>query len=317
MTYEARLVDHLWAYSDHAFGDQPEVFDRPDRSGNRPSVFQLQHADLNLICPPDATAGTIRAISCAVPHSERHRWFRSMKSSQALAQSVFAGLDATGESEALGGLCDDDGTPLFPASGPGRMQLEKDVTYLGEPRPTSIDVWFDGPPRVAIECKLTEQQVGTCSRPRLKPDDNTYEQQYCNGAYTHQLGRRVRCSLTHIGVTYWDHIPELFNWDATTDLQPCPLAPTYQLVRNILAATVTDTGLPDPDAGFAVLVYDARNPANAVTGAVGSAYAAVSGSLREPGVLRRCSWQRIVAHLRAKGAADWLTGGLAAKYGIV
>ena len=38
----------------------------------------------------------------------------------------------------------------------------------------------------------------------------------------------------------------------------------------------------DHESGFALLMYDARNPANSPDGAVGQASAAVRSSLREP-----------------------------------
>ena len=73
----------------------------------------------------------------------------------------------------------------------------RDVSWLGEPRPTSIDVCFESPQyRIAVECKLSEIVFGTCSRLRL-PRDNP---SYCDGSYTIQHGRRARCALTEIGV---------------------------------------------------------------------------------------------------------------------
>jgi hypothetical protein len=41
-----------------------------------------------------------------------------------------------------------------------------------------------------------------------------------------------------VGVQYWHHAPAVFNWNPDIDHSPCPLAWTYQLVRNVLAATV-------------------------------------------------------------------------------
>ena len=37
--------------------------------------------------------------------------------------------------------------------------MEYRVNYLGEPRPTSVDMMFDGVYRVAVEVKLSEGEV--------------------------------------------------------------------------------------------------------------------------------------------------------------
>ena len=53
--------------------------------------------------------------------------------------------------------------------------MEYKIDYLGEPRRTSLDSYISGDYRIAIECKFTEAEVGSCSRPRLKPTDSNYE----------------------------------------------------------------------------------------------------------------------------------------------
>ena len=65
-----------------------------------------------------------------------------MRSSQALTQSVFANLQASGELGVLAGWTDDDGVPVFPGGRVGEMKLEHTILHLGEPRPTQMDVWF-------------------------------------------------------------------------------------------------------------------------------------------------------------------------------
>ena len=112
-----------------------------------------------------------------------HKWFRSMTSSQALAQSVFANLKYHNKLGLLADLRGEDGLPPFPSNlvrpgGSGaaaQLELEYHVSYLGEPRPTSVDVMFDGNYRVAVECKLSEPDVGACSRPDLRPSDSNFE----------------------------------------------------------------------------------------------------------------------------------------------
>ncbi len=62
-----------------------------------------------------------------------------MRSSQALAQSVFAGLDAMGRLDALSGLTAEDGLPAFFAG--EKLELEHTVSALGEPTPSSVDAF--------------------------------------------------------------------------------------------------------------------------------------------------------------------------------
>jgi hypothetical protein len=311
--YLSRLADHLWDYRDRVFGADTSLFDRPYRQADRPPVFLPAAADGNVLVPPESDPATALGIRRAIPPSGRHRYFGSMRSSQALTQSVFANLHASGELAALAGWTDDDGLPVFADGVPGEMRLEHTIGHLREPRPTQVDVWFDGNTRVAVECKLTEAEVGSCSRPRLDPADPGH----CDGTHRRQHDRTARCTLTEIGVAYWDFIPRLLTWPADQDLYPCPLHHTYQLVRNLLAACVTPGGDIDPDHGLAVLLYDARNPANHPDGAVGRAWDQVKGGLRSPGVLRRGSWQHLLGHLRTQGAAAWLLQALEDKYGLV
>lgn len=310
--YLIGLVDRLWDYRRRVFGADEGLFDMPYRQADRAPVFRPEAADGNVLVPPGTDPAAVLRIRRAIPTSGRHLWFASMRSSQALTQSVFANLQASDELPALAGLTDDDGRPIFPSSAIGEMRLEHTIGHLREPRPTQIDVWFAGTTRVAVECKLTEAEVGSCSRPRLQPGDPGH----CDGTYRRQRDRTARCPLTEIGIAYWDFIPRLLTWPADRDLSPCPLHHTYQLVRNLLAACVTTGGKVDPDHGMSVLLYDGRNPANRPNGAVGSAWALVKGSLPSPGALRRCSWQHLLGHLCRQGAAAWLVDALEDKYGL-
>jgi hypothetical protein len=90
----------------------------------------------------------------------------------------------------------------------------------------------------------------------------------------------------------------------------------YQLVRNVLAACVREDGTVAPERGHALVIYDDRNPAFRPGGAALADYVETRGALRYPGLLRKCSWQRIVRHLRAKGLLSWLTQALDEKYGL-
>jgi len=237
-----------------------------------------------------------------------------MGSSQALAQSIFGNLKASGQLPMLQGLRCENGQLAFGAWNPfaGDAVLEHDIHHLGEPRPTSIDVFLSGEYSVAIECKLMEDGFGACSRTRISPQDSTYAQQFCDGNYRVQRNRMKRCSLTEIGVRYWHHIPNVLDWDPESNLSPCPLRNNYQLARNVLAIA------PDGNAasGHALVIYDARNPAFAGGGEGQRSLGEVTGALKDKRLLRRISWQELVAHLRRAGLTMSLAEKVLAKYGF-
>jgi hypothetical protein len=240
-----------------------------------------------------------------------------MRSSQALAQSVFGTIAVLNRLPLLSDVKSEDGRPAFgQMSSQPKLDSEKAIETLGELRRTSIDVWFEGPYRVAVECKLSEVDFGTCSRPRLRPDDASYETQYCDGTYTHQKNRTRRCSLTTLGVRYWDYTAELFGWPSETDHRPCPLASRYQLVRNILAACVDEKGALDQQHGHALIIYDARNPSMVSGGKGDRQWREASDALRFPGLLRRLSWQAFISQWPTDPVLGWLKQELVAKYGL-
>ena len=275
--YIEAMHDRLWrwAYPEHA--DALDGVTRP----NGPPVFKRGTATHNVPVPEDAAKA--RAILSTVPPGKRHLWFRSTKSSQALAQGVFGALIAYDRLNALAGVAAECGRPAFYADAAGwSLTLEHTVTTLAEPRPTSVD--GRGP--------------------------------LCDGTYRHQQGRRTRCALTEIGTRYWDHLPALFDWPAHRDHAPCPFGATYQLARNALAATVTADGETAPNEGHALVIYDARNPRFAKNGAAAMQWQMAAGSCRVPGLLRRVSWQRIVAALARAPELGYLTATLVKKYGL-
>jgi hypothetical protein len=242
-----------------------------------------------------------------------------MQSSQALAQSVFGTIAILNLLPLMSAIVAEDGLPAFGSNlDVSKLELEKAIQTLGEQRSrrTSIDVWFEGPYRVAVECKLSEVDFGTCSRPRLKPHDPSYATQHCDGAYTRQRNRTARCPLTALGARYWDYTEELFGWSSETDHRPCPLASTYQLARNVLAVCVDEAGALDLKRGHALIVYDARNPSMALGGEGDRQWHAASEALRVPGVLRRLSWQAFIFQWPNDPVLGWLKQELAAKYGL-
>lgn len=323
MNYRAQLIHTLWNYAESE--NLGEFVDR-DRSASRPPVFKKEHACLNLLYPEGADSRYMARLASVIPESRRHKWFRSTTSSQALAQSVFGNLKLLGYTQILGNLGTKDGLPFVGSvTAPMDLQyeLEREVDYLGEPRRTSVDVLIETSHqyRIAVECKLSEPEVGSCSRPRLTLKDPNYARDHCDGSYTLQRDRKERCSLAAIGIGYWDHVPELFQWSADHDYPNCPLRFTYQLVRNVLAACVRaespgKTGTASAANGHAVLLYDDRNPAFMDGGKGDRAFSEVRNGLEDSRLLRRCSWQALAGALRESPEVAWLADGMARKYGI-
>ena len=315
--YRDAMVSRLWNYHKQFFQNCTELFEHPDMGNGRPPVFLHHAAESNVLMAPHISKENRNRLLREIPPRERHRWFRSMSSSQAIALSVFGNLKVYGLLGILNGLNDEQGRPIFgdEAITPENFRMETKVDSLGEPRPTSLDALITGKHPIAIECKLTEPEVGSCSRPNLKDKDSNYEKDFCDGTYKVQKGRTSRCSLTEIGVKYWSHIPAIFKWTADADLAPCPLRANYQLVRNMLAVSVPSDAMPS-GAGHVVLVYDDRNPAFRQGGKGYAAYEETRNALREPDKLRRCSWQKIAGQIRKEKRLTWLADQLEAKYGF-
>ena len=316
MVYKAELSQRYWEYQKSQFSARQEFFDRSPAQNVGPPVFRVHEAGRNVIVRPDASQRETDRLLALLPKSDRHKWFRSMNSSQALAQSVLGNLAIYDCLSSLIQLEDDEGIALLGTAqaSSANFAMEFKINHLGEKagRHTSLDGHLGGDHRVAIECKFTESEVGRCSRPSLKP----CESEHCDGKYERQGARRERCSLTEIGVLYWQYVPQLFRWNGDQDLNDCPLNATYQLVRNILAVGVSPNGQVSSDNGHVVLFYDERNPSFQEGGKGFIAYNDTKLALREPTMLRKCSWQRITKHLRNEGTLSWLTEQLALKYGL-
>jgi hypothetical protein len=316
-SYRDEMVSRFWSYQKKTFRGRNEIFERPDMSDGRPPVFH-KHADaFNVLMDSDISPKDRGLLLDEIPVRERHRLFRSMSSSQAIALSVFGNLKLYGFLGLLNELHDEEGHPIFgeEAITPENFRMEYKVDSLGEPRPTSLDALIIGKHPVAIECKLMESEVGSCSRPHLTQRDSNYERDFCDGNYIVQGGRASRCSLTEIGVEYWDHVPRVFMWKSDMNLVPCPLRANYQLVRNLLAVSVPSKAMPS-GGGHVVLVYDERNPAFQIGGKGYAAYEETRNALHEPDRLKRCSWQQIARLVRREKRLAWLSVQLETKYGI-
>jgi len=311
MEYLNRVHSIQWIYHDKVFLHDSRLF-RPHGNRQQPPVFLKEHADRNVLCPSDS--GLTKLVLDSIPADRRHKWFRSMKSSQALAQSVFGNLKAHRRLDRLLDVrADDDDLPAFGA-GPmdaNGVELEHSVgrEFLKEPHPTDIDLWISGRSVVCVECKFTEAEVGRCSRPMCPTHRFP-----CNGNCEKQPGREYRCALEKQGLQYWNHVPSILKWSLEEDARPCKLLAPYQLARNILAACVEDSTVK-ADRGHALLVYDERNPA--FWHGEEGAFEKLRRDLHNPAMIRRCSWQSIVRVLDGYDDLKWLVKALKEKYGIM
>ena len=304
------VIRTLWTYADRHHDGELDG----GKGQRRPPVFARGFESKNVLAPPSRTrAAEIRA---AIPVWQHHSWFRSMRSSQALAQSVFAAIRAFDRLDLLDGMSAECGRPAFFDDQQGwMMSFEHEVSGLNEPRPTTVDVMLSRPgQRVAIECKFLEDEFGTCSR----TDKNAYPdpKKHCDGNYRFQNGRSHRCALAEIGIQYWEHLPHLFDWSPDRDHEPCPFGATYQLARNALAATITTEGSLKPDGGHVLVVYDARNPAFQGGGKAEGQWGSAVGACLHQGLLRRLSWQRLLTSLAGGPEFAYLVDSLGEKYGL-
>ncbi len=316
--YKAELNRRYWEYQQERFSEWHRFFERSRAQDGRPPVFLKQEARRNVIVRPDAGQEEVKRVVSMIAVADRHQWFGSMNSSQALAQSVFGNLQVSGELDRLNELTDEGENPLFGKAriSADNFEMEFKIAYLGEPRRTSLDGHVKGSWRVAVECKFTEADFGHCSRPDLRKSDPTYERQYCDGTYSIKAGHTERCPLSEIGVEYWRRVPALFKWTNDADLPVCPLRDSYQLVRNLLSVGVAPGGKASPESGHVVVIYDERNPAFQEGGKALQTYMKTREALLQPEMLRRCSWQKITHHLRGMPSLRWLTDELMSKYGL-
>jgi hypothetical protein len=100
----------------------------------------------NVVVPPGAGPEAARRIRSAIPPFKRHSYFASLRSSQALAQTIFGSLAELGRVDALAGVRADCGRPAFFESSNGwSLRLEHEVAHLGEraSRRTSADVFLE------------------------------------------------------------------------------------------------------------------------------------------------------------------------------
>ena len=138
--YRKDLIARFWEYQREYFADWQKYFERHFQPDGRPPVFLKHTAHHNILMEPGLSPIRQKQLLDEVPANARHRWFRSMTSSQALAQSVFANLKISNCLHYLAELTDESGGPLLGDAQvtPSNLTLEYVVRFLGEPRPTHI-----------------------------------------------------------------------------------------------------------------------------------------------------------------------------------
>lgn len=161
--YKADLLQRYWKYQETQFANEQTLFDDGYIKPASPPVFIRSKAQKNIITNPAASEQEKKRLFDLIPEGKFHKWYRSMNSSQALAQSVLGNLFVYNSLYYLSELKDDEGQDLF-----GKAQISSDnfemeykVNYLGEPRSTSLDGYVSGDYRIAIECKFTEGRSRT------------------------------------------------------------------------------------------------------------------------------------------------------------
>lgn len=144
--YRQEMVARFWKYQRKFLPDWKTYFERKQMRDGRPPVFLQNHASRNLLMNPRASESQRKWLVSMIPPGDRHRWFRSMTSSQALAQSLLGNLKLYDCLSCLNTLADEEGIQLFgeqPVSA-SNFVLEHKIHFLGERQPTSLDGFISG-----------------------------------------------------------------------------------------------------------------------------------------------------------------------------
>lgn len=275
-----------------------------DESYKQGYVFTKACADHNLFKPE---------LGKLLPLHERHKWFRSMTSSQALTVSVFGTLIQNQDLKIIAGLeCDDGETLLSKGVLPASAIFEHPAVDLEKgKRKTQIDVFISGGSlRIAIECKLMEDKVGSCSESRDGKEADVYGQ-IPGFATCH----RVRLN----GARYWEFLKDISDIEPEGPWCSCPLKDPYQIARNVLAASLDPETSGLGGEGIALLLYDSNNPRFSPGGKADKIFFEFRNHLNDPSILKKASWQSFAKLIEEQGNRpehSELLGYLSSKYGI-
>ncbi|MGB7934771.1 MAG: hypothetical protein WCH04_21620 [Gammaproteobacteria bacterium] len=99
--YLGSLIHQFWDYVGTLPGELADELESSRRDKKRPPVFRKSAAARNILIPPAATPELQATVEATLPGKERYRYFGSLRSSQALAQSVFGNLITMGKAALL------------------------------------------------------------------------------------------------------------------------------------------------------------------------------------------------------------------------
>ncbi len=172
-----------------------------------------------------------------------HKHINSGKSSQALAFNLFGPIIVSNDFISLNALLAENGIIDEDICS---VEFEySDIVIFNEKRsPTSIDIVLKNSldkPIVFIECKLTEDGFGGCSR---------YRDKKCNGM--NPLNKSNECYWETRDIHYWRKVTEHSMTELLESIEICPFAKHYQFFREFLFSVANN--------GKFVLLYDQRNP---------------------------------------------------------
>lgn len=275
-----------------------------DESYKQGHVFTKACADHNLFKPE---------LGKLLPLDERHKWFRSMTSSQALTVSVFGTLIQNQNLKLIAGLeCDDGEMLLSKGVLPESAIFEYPAVGLEKgKRKTQIDVFISGGSlRIAIECKLMEDKIGSCSESRDGKEVDAYGQ-IPGFAACH----RVRLN----GARYWEFLQDISDIKPEGPWCSCPLKEPYQIARNVLAASLDPETGELGGEGIALLLYDSNNPRFSSGGKADKIFFEFRNHLNDPSLLKKASWQSFAKLIEEQGNRpeySELLVYLSSKYGI-
>lgn len=167
-----------------------------------------------------------------------HSGVDKIHSSQALTIDVFGTFKMSSDRD---NILDHIATEIgLPVDGPWKIHLEwKDSkNLLEEKTQTQVDaVASNNKSLIFFECKFTESG-GACSQTDPIKEDHNKGKIRCSGNYKEQTSpvndKIAQCSLSGRGIRYWKIIPEIFDYDANLNYDPCPFAGSwYQWMRNL------------------------------------------------------------------------------------
>jgi len=129
--YLSELFARFWKYRRDTF-KAADYFDRSlSDAQDRPPVFKPEYSNKNVLVRPSGSTAEHSAVLDTLP-GKRHKYFASMRSSQALAQAVFGNLKIQQKLDCLLDLRDKNSEILFPITDSDACSMEYELDYLGE-----------------------------------------------------------------------------------------------------------------------------------------------------------------------------------------